>query len=94
MRYLFFLHSYLFYGTIRSLPVWNGQIIPGFLVWVALSVSIGGTLISLLLGWKLPGLEYRNQVVEAKMRRQLVFSEDDFSQEQLHDSISYVLFSS
>ena len=50
-----------------------------FLVWIALSVSIGGTLISLLLGWKLPSLEYRNQVVEAKMRKQLVFSEDDFS---------------
>jgi peptide/bleomycin uptake transporter len=62
----------------EGLPVWNGEIIPGFLVWVALSVSIGGTLISLLLGWKLPKLEYNNQVVEAKMRKQLVFSEDDF----------------
>ncbi|HJO28775.1 MAG TPA: SbmA/BacA-like family transporter, partial [Candidatus Poseidoniia archaeon] len=62
----------------EGLPVWNGQIIPGFLVWVALGVSVGGTLISLLLGWKLPKLEYNNQVVEAKFRKQLVFSEDDF----------------
>jgi peptide/bleomycin uptake transporter len=62
----------------EGLPIWNGEIIPGFLVWVALSVSIGGTLISLLLGWKLPKLEYDNQVVEAKFRKQLVFSEDDF----------------
>ncbi|MBI33528.1 MAG: transporter [Gammaproteobacteria bacterium] len=62
----------------EGLPVWNGKIIPGFLVWVALGVSIGGTLISLILGWKLPKLEYNNQVVEAKFRKQLVFSEDDF----------------
>ena len=62
----------------EGLPVWNGEIIPGFLVWVALSVSIGGTLISLLLGWKLPKLEYNNQVVEAKFRKKLVYSEDDF----------------
>jgi peptide/bleomycin uptake transporter len=70
----------ILWNLSESLPVWNGMIIPGFLVWVALSVSVGGTLISLLLGWKLPGLEYRNQVVEAKMRRQLVFSEDDFKE--------------
>jgi len=64
----------------EGLPVWNGKIIPGFLVWVALGVSLGGTLISVLLGWKLPKLEYNNQVVEAKMRKTLVFSEDDFKE--------------
>jgi peptide/bleomycin uptake transporter len=69
----------ILWNLSESLPVWNDKIIPGFLVWVALSVSIGGTLISLILGWRLPRLEYRNQVVEAKMRKQLVFSEDDFS---------------
>jgi peptide/bleomycin uptake transporter len=63
----------------EGLPVWNGEIIPGFLVWVALGVSLGGTLISVILGWKLPKLEYNNQVVEAKFRKQLVFSEDDFA---------------
>jgi peptide/bleomycin uptake transporter len=52
--------------------------IPGSLVWVTIIVSLGGLVISWFVGWKLPGLEYRNQVVEAKMRRQLVFSEDDF----------------
>jgi peptide/bleomycin uptake transporter len=69
----------ILWNLSESLPIWNGQIIPGFLVWVALSVSIGGTLISLLLGWKLPKLEYNNQVVEARMRKQLVHSEDDFA---------------
>lgn len=63
----------------EGLPVWNGQVIPGFLVWVALAVSVGGTLFSFLLGLKLPGLEYNNQVVEAKFRKHLVFSEDDYS---------------
>jgi len=63
----------------EGLPIWNGEIVPGFLVWVALGVSIGGTLISLILGWKLPKLEYNNQVVEARFRKQLVYSEDDFS---------------
>ena len=64
----------------EGLPVWNGQIIPGFLVWVALTMSIGGTVISFILGAKLPGLEYNNQVVEAKFRKKLVHSEDDLSQ--------------
>jgi peptide/bleomycin uptake transporter len=63
----------------EGLPIWNGKIIPGFLVWVALSVSIGGTLISVILGWKLPKLEYNNQKVEATFRKQLVYSEDDFN---------------
>ena len=63
----------------EGLPIWNGEIIEGFLVWVALAMSLGGTVISLILGWWLPKLEYRNQVVEAKFRKQLVHSEDDFS---------------
>jgi peptide/bleomycin uptake transporter len=68
-----------------GLPVWNGQVIPGFLVWVALAVSFGGTLISFLLGLKLPGLEYNNQVVEAKFRKKLVLSEDNFTERFTHD---------
>lgn len=64
----------------EGLPIWNGQIIPGFLVWAALTLSIGGTLLSFLLGIKLPGLEYKNQVVEAKFRKKLVFSEDDYNE--------------
>jgi peptide/bleomycin uptake transporter len=63
----------------EGLPIWNGEIIEGFLVWVALAMSLGGTIISFILGWWLPKLEYRNQVVEAKFRKQLVHSEDDFS---------------
>ena len=70
----------ILWNLSSGLPVWNGQIIPGFLVWVALAISVGGTLFSLLLGWKLPGLEYKNQVVEAKFRKKLVYSEDDYNE--------------
>ena len=79
---IFILSAFLpvLWQLSEGLPVWNGQIIPGFLVWVALTMSLGGTALSFLLGMKLPGLEYRNQVVEAKFRKKLVHSEDDFSE--------------
>jgi peptide/bleomycin uptake transporter len=51
--------------------------IPGSLVWVALTVSLGGLIISWFVGWKLPGLEYNNQKVEAAFRKDLVLGEDD-----------------
>lgn len=51
--------------------------IPGSLVWVALATSLGSMLISWFVGWKLPGLEYNNQKVEAKFRKELVYGEDD-----------------
>lgn len=69
----------ILWNLSEGLPVWNGQIIPGFLVWVALAISVGGTFISFVIGYKLPGLEYKNQVVEAKFRKQLVYSEDDYA---------------
>ena len=49
----------------------------GSLVIVALSMSIGGLIISWFVGIKLPGLEYNNQKVEARFRKQLVYGEDD-----------------
>jgi peptide/bleomycin uptake transporter len=51
--------------------------IPGSLVWTALTVSLGGIVISWFVGWKLPGLEYNNQKVEAAFRKDLVLGEDD-----------------
>lgn len=72
---------------IAFLPIlWNlgkGLNIPilgdlqGGLVWVALIVSIGGLIISWVVGIKLPGLEYNNQKVEAAFRKELVYAEDD-----------------
>ena len=43
----------------------------------ALTLSLGGILISWLVGIKLPGLEYNNQKVEAAFRKELVYGEDD-----------------
>ena len=51
--------------------------IEGSLVWGSLVISIGGLFISWIVGWKLPGLEYNNQKVEAAFRKDLVLGEDD-----------------
>jgi len=49
----------------------------GSLVWIAFGISIGGLIITWIVGSKLPGLEYNNQKVEAAFRKELVFAEDD-----------------
>jgi peptide/bleomycin uptake transporter len=51
--------------------------IPGSLFWIALATSFGGTAISWLVGWMLPGLEYANQRAEAAFRKKLVLAEDE-----------------
>ena len=51
--------------------------VSGSLVWVALVLSLGGIIISWLVGIRLPGLEYNNQKVEAAFRKELVYGEDD-----------------
>jgi len=51
--------------------------IPGSLVYVSLTASLGGVIISWYVGIKLPGLEYNNQKVEAAFRKELVYGEDD-----------------
>jgi peptide/bleomycin uptake transporter len=51
--------------------------ISGSLVVVSLTASLGGILVSWIVGIKLPGLEYNNQKVEAAFRKELVYGEDD-----------------
>lgn len=63
----------------------------GYFVWIALATSIGGILISAWVGRKLPRLEYNNQVVEAKFRKELVLLEEDrklFTNETLMETFS------
>ena len=55
---------------------WTAEL-PGSLMWVALGLSVGATIISYFVGIKLPGLHYDNQKVEASFRKQLVYGEDD-----------------
>ena len=72
---------------IAFLPIFVGLIfkcsysifkdISGSLVWVSLTASLGGLVISWIVGIKLPGLEYNNQKVEAAFRKELVYGEDD-----------------
>lgn len=59
----------------------------GALVWGALILSIGGLIISWFVGWKLPGLEYNNQKVEASFRKDLVLAEDDKENYALPDTV-------
>jgi peptide/bleomycin uptake transporter len=51
----------------------------GNLVWTAISATAIGMIVSWFVGWYLPGLEYKNQVVEAAYRKVLVHGEDDKS---------------
>ncbi|MBF9003494.1 MULTISPECIES: peptide antibiotic transporter SbmA [Vibrio] len=60
---------------VKTLPL-IGEVSQG-LVFVAIIWSIFGTLLLAVAGVKLPGLEFKNQRVEAAYRKELVFGEDD-----------------
>ena len=47
------------------------------LVWAAIAWALFGTVLLMLVGAKLPGLEFNNQKVEAAYRKELVYGEDD-----------------
>ncbi|NTS30373.1 peptide antibiotic transporter SbmA [Phyllobacterium sp. BT25] len=65
---------------ITELPI-IGQV-PYSLVIVAVGWSLFGTLLLAIVGFKLPGLEFRNQRVEAAYRKELVLGEDDAGRAQ------------
>lgn len=46
------------------------------LVWAALGWALFGTFLLMIVGIKLPGLEFNNQKVEAAYRKELVYGED------------------
>ena len=56
--------------------------VPQALVIVAILWSVFGTGLIALAGIRLPGLEFRNQRVEAAYRKELVFGEDDETRAQ------------
>lgn len=62
-------------ADITELPVIGH--VPHALVWAALLWSLFGTVFLALVGIRLPGLEFRNQRVEAAYRKELVYGEDD-----------------
>jgi peptide/bleomycin uptake transporter len=67
----------ILYGLSSNVVIPFFKDITGSLVWVSLIASLGGLLISWIVGIKLPGLEYNNQKVEAAFRKELVYGEDD-----------------
>lgn len=46
------------------------------LVWAAIGWALVGTILLIIVGIKLPGLEFNNQRVEAAYRKELVYGED------------------
>ncbi|WP_027230124.1 peptide antibiotic transporter SbmA [Phyllobacterium sp. UNC302MFCol5.2] len=65
---------------ITELPI-IGQV-PYSLVIVAVGWSLFGTVLLAVVGFRLPGLEFRNQRVEAAYRKELVLGEDDAGRAQ------------
>jgi peptide/bleomycin uptake transporter len=75
MTLIAFLPILLQYSaTVTELPVVGA--VPHALVFAAIAWSAFGTVFLALLGIKLPGLNFRNQRVEAAYRKELVFGED------------------
>lgn len=62
-------------ANVTELPVIGA--IPHPLVVAAIMWSLLGTMLMVIVGAKLPGLEYKNQLVEAAFRKELVLGEDD-----------------
>jgi peptide/bleomycin uptake transporter len=62
-------------ANITALPIIGA--IPHPLVVAAIGWSVFGTLALVIAGIKLPGLQFRNQRVEAAYRKELVYGEDD-----------------
>lgn len=75
IAFLPLLATYSSYVT----DIWFIGVIPYSLVWVAIGWSLFGTVLLAVVGIKLPGLEFRNQRVEAAYRKELVYGEDDTS---------------
>ncbi|WP_457298298.1 peptide antibiotic transporter SbmA [Phyllobacterium sp. P5_D12] len=65
---------------VTELPI-IGEI-PYALVWAAVGWSLFGTVFLAVVGYRLPGLEFRNQRVEAAYRKELVYGEDNESRAQ------------
>ena len=61
--------------NVKEIPVVGEIAYPLF--YAAIFWSIFGTILMVVAGIKLPGLEFRNQRVEAAFRKELVLGEDD-----------------
>jgi peptide/bleomycin uptake transporter len=62
-------------AQVKSLPL-LGEV-ERSLVYVAILFALAGTVLMAAVGFRLPGLEFHNQRVEAAYRKELVIGEDD-----------------
>ena len=67
-------------AAVTELPVFGP--VPHALVLVAIFWAVFGTAFLALIGIKLPGLEFKNQQVEAAYRKELVYGEDSHTHAQ------------
>lgn len=67
----------ILWGLSESVLVPGFSWLPHALFWIAIGASLSGMVISWFVGIMLVGLEYNNQKVEARLRKQLVRAEDD-----------------
>lgn len=65
---------YVLSANVTELPVIGA--VPAPLVYAAIFWSLFGTVLLAVVGIRLPGLEFRNQRVEAAYRKELVYGED------------------
>ena len=66
---------YALSSNVTEMPLVG--VIPAPLMQAAIFWSLFGTVLLALVGVKLPGLEFKNQRVEAKYRKELVYGEDN-----------------
>jgi peptide/bleomycin uptake transporter len=62
-------------ASVSEIPILGA--IPYPLVFAAIGWALFGTALLALVGIRLPGLEFKNQRVEAAFRKELVYGEDD-----------------
>jgi len=66
--------------NVSELPIIGA--VPHALFWLAILWSAFGTILLMVAGIRLPGLQFRNQRVEAAFRKELVYGEDDGNRAQ------------
>ena len=66
---------YALSANVSELPIVG--VIPAPLFLAAIAWALFGTILLSMVGIKLPGLEFKNQRVEAAYRKELVYGEDD-----------------
>jgi peptide/bleomycin uptake transporter len=67
-------------ASVKEVPILGS--VPYALVWVSLIWSLFGTALLAIIGIRLPGLEFKNQRVEAAYRKELVYGEDQSDRAQ------------